>query len=325
MTSDLAYQVEIFTNRLKKRSKHLGKWARRNGITCFRVYDRDIPEVPIVVDLYENNVHMAEYASPHKELPGSPKEYREAMADAARRALGVPADRVTYKQRRKTARGEQYERIASEHRTAVAHEGGLRFLVNFSDYVDTGLFLDHRQTRAMMRELVAEIAASGPVRVLNLFSYTGAFTVYVADGGAFQTVSVDMSNTYTDWARENLALNGMDHERNVLVTEDVFRFMEQPDAREYDVVILDPPTFSNSKKMDRILDVQRDHAELINAAGAFLRRGGFLLFSTNRRKFTLNQKALPGFSASDITGQTIPPDFRDRRIHHCWLLERIRS
>lgn len=325
MTNDLAYHAEIFTNRLKKRAKHLGKWARRSGVTCYRVYDRDIPEVPLVVDLYENNLHMAEYLSEHKQLPGTPREYREAMADAARRALGVTQDRVTYKQRRKTPRGEQYDRFSSEHRTAVVNEGGLRFLVNFSDYLDTGLFLDHRQTRAMMRELVGELSLSRPVRVLNLFSYTGSFTVYAAHGGALHTVSVDMSNTYTEWARENLALNNLAHERNVLVTEDVFRFLEHPDSRSWDLVILDPPTFSNSKKMDRILDLQRDHVDLINAAGRFLRPGGFMLFSTNRRRFDLDTGALHGFDASDITTRTLPPDFRDRRIHHCWLLERIRS
>ena len=325
MANDLAYQVEIFTNRLKKRSKHLGKWARRNGISCYRVYDRDIPEIPLVVDLYENHIHMAEYAAAHKDLPGTPLEYRTAMADAARRALGVSQDRVTYKQRRRTARGEQYERIASEQRTAVVNEGGLKFLVNFSDYLDTGLFLDHRQTRTMVRDLVAELAASRPVRVLNLFSYTASFTIYAADGGALHTVSVDMSNTYTDWARENLALNKMDNERNVLVTSDVFNFLKTPDTRSYDLVVLDPPTFSNSKKMDRILDIQRDHADLIDAAGAFLRPGGFVLFSTNRRRFSLDRNALPQFRVADITSQTIPPDFRDHRIHHCWLLERIRS
>ena len=318
----LDYQVEIFTNRLKKRGKHIGKWARKNEISCYRLYDRDIPEIPLAVDLYENYLHMAEYAAPHKLLPGTPDEYRAAMTDAARRAVGVPEDRVFYKQRRRTPRGDQYERISSASSTATVSEGGLKFQVNFSDYLDTGLFLDHRRTRAMMRELVGELAAERPVRVLNLFSYTGSFTVYTADGGALHTVSVDMSNTYTDWARENLALNGLASERNIVLSQDVFRFLEHPDARSYDLVILDPPTFSNSKKMERILDLQRDHVELIQDAGRFLRTGGFLLFSTNRRKFMLDSERLTGFSAVDITPATIPQDFRDRKIHHCWLLEK---
>jgi 23S rRNA G2069 N7-methylase RlmK/C1962 C5-methylase RlmI len=322
MTNDLAYHVEIFTNRVKKREKHIGKWARRNGVSCYRLYDRDIPEVPLVLDRYENHLHMAEYESPHKQLPGTPEEYRAAMADAARRAVGVAEDEVTFRQRRKTGREEQYERVAEEHITAVVNEGGLRFQVNFSDYLDTGLFLDHRQTRQMMRELVGELAAVRPVRVLNLFSYTGSFTVYAADGGALHTVSVDMSRPYTEWARENLRLNNMENERNVLVTEDVLRFLETPDSRAYDLAILDPPTFSNSKKMRDVLDVQRDHVDLIHATGRFLRPGGFLLFSTNRRSFRLDKSALREFAIADITAQTLPPDFRNRKIHHCWLLER---
>ena len=325
MASELDYQVEIFTNRLKKRAKHLGKWARRNEISCYRLYDRDIPEIPLAVDLYENHLHLAEYSAQHRPIPGTPDEYRTAMTDAARRALGVPESRVFYKQRRQTPRGDQYERISSTSALATITEGGLKFRVNFSDYLDTGLFLDHRQTRTMMRELVGELAAQRPVRVLNLFSYTGSFTVYVADGGALHTVSVDMSNTYTDWARENLALNGMAIERHLLLAQDVFRFLEHPDSRSFDLVILDPPTFSNSKKMDRILDLQRDHVELIQDAGKFLRTGGFLLFSTNRRKFTLEPRSLGGFSVADITSQTIPQDFRDKRIHHCWLLEKRTS
>lgn len=318
----LDYQVEIFANRLKKRAKHLGKWARKNGISCYRLYDRDIPEIPLVVDLYENYLHLAEFSAEHKLLPGTPDEYRAAMTDAARRALGVREDRVFYKQRRHTPRGEQYERISSAKSLAIVSEGGLKFRVNFSDYLDTGLFLDHRQTRAMVRDLVGELASERPVRVLNLFSYTGSFTVYASDGGALHTISVDMSNTYTRWARENLALNGMANERNILLTQDVFQFLAHPDSRAYDLVILDPPTFSNSKKMDRILDLQKDHVELIQAAGRFLRTGGFVLFSANRRKFKLDSQNLTGFSATDITSQTIPADFRDKRIHHSWLLER---
>lgn len=323
--SALDYQMEIFYNRLKKRAKHLGKWARRNGIDCYRLYDRDIPEVPLTVDLYDGWLHISEFSSPSREMPDTPEKYRHAMSDAARRALGVPDNRVFYKQRRRTPRGEQYGRVATDSITATVTEGGLSFRINLSDYLDTGLFLDHRQTRSLVRELVGELSAIRPVRVLNLFSYTGSFSVYAADGGALHTVSVDMSHTYTKWARENLALNGFATERNTLVAQDIFRFLEHPDARSYDLVIMDPPTFSNSKKMTRILDLQRDHGELIQAAGRFLRQGGFLLFSTNRRTFTLDEAHLREFAITDITPRTIPPDFRDRRVHHCWLLERRAS
>lgn len=323
--SVLEYQAEVFGNRLKKRAKHVGKWARRNGIDCYRLYDRDIPEVPLTVDLYDGWLHMSEFSSPSRELPGTAEEYRDTMSDAARRALGVPNERVFYKQRRRTPRGEQYEKVATESVTTTVTEGGLSFRINLSDYLDTGLFLDHRETRSIARELVGELSADRPVRALNLFSYTGSFSVYAADGGALHTVSVDMSHTYTKWARENLALNGFATERNTLVTQDVFRFLEHPDARSYDLVIMDPPTFSNSKKMTRILDLQRDHGELIQAAGRFLRRGGFLLFSTNRRAFTLDESSLREFAITDITARTIPPDFRNRKVHHCWLLERRAS
>lgn len=323
-SSTLDYQVEIFTNRLKKRFKHLGKWARRNGITCFRVYDRDIPEIPLIVDLYENHLHIAEFARGREMAESITDEFRSRMTEAARRALGVQPERVFYKQRRRTAGSDQYERISESGRFVEVGEGGLRFLVNFTDYLDTGLFLDHRITRSMMRDLVSELAAVGPVRVLNLFSYTASFSVYAADGGAFHTVSVDMSRTYSQWAQDNLALNGMDNERNITVTDDVTRFIEHPDLRQYSLAVLDPPTFSNSKKMDGVLDVQRDHVDLLQATGRFLTSGGFLLFSTNKRSFKLDEAGLSGFRISDITSQTIPQDFRDQRIHHCWLLEKRR-
>lgn len=318
----LAYHAEIFANRLKKRHKHTGKWARKNGVTCFRVYDRDIPEVPLVVDLYENFLHIAEFESPHKRLPGTPEEYRTAMAESARRALGIQPENVFFKQRRRTGRGDQYVRKGSEGRTAVVSEGELKFMVNLSDYLDTGLFLDHRTTRALIRDLVTDLAMESPVRFLNLFSYTGSFTVYAAAGGALHTVSVDMSNTYTEWARENLRLNGLPPERHICATDDVFRFLEHPDSRLYDVAVVDPPTFSNSKKMSRDLDIQRDHVELLNDTGRFLRPGGFLLFSTNKRRFRLDETSLESFSITDLTRTTIPPDFRDQRVHHCWLMEK---
>jgi len=317
----LQYHAEIFANRVKKRHKHLSKWARRNDVTCFRLYDRDIPEVPLVVDLYENNLHVAEFESPHKNLPGEPDEYRTVMLEAARRSVGAERANVFYKQRRITGRTEQYERTSTAGEVRIVNEGGLRFEINLSDYLDTGLFLDHRVTRSMVRDLVSELAAGGPVRVLNLFSYTGSFTVYAADGGAFQSVNVDLSRTYTDWAGRNMQLNHLSNDRHLFLAQDALRFLEHPDSRRFDVVILDPPTFSNSKKMDRDLDLQRDHVDLIRSAGRFLRRGGFLLFSTNRKKFNLETPRLDSFTITDITEQTVPPDFRDRRVHRCWLLE----
>ena len=326
MGNDLEYQVEIFVNRLKKRAKHLGKWARRNGVSCYRVYDRDIPEVPLVVDIYEEDLHVAEYHAPHKELPGPPERYAERMLDAARRALGVQADRAFYKTRRKTGRGEQYEKLSQENVTAVVHEGGLRFLINLSDYLDTGLFLDHRTTRAIVRDVVAEMRERGGARMLNLFSYTGSFTVYAADGGATETVSVDLSNTYSSWAEKNLELNGFSGPAHRVETADVFSFLtdESHRRKQYDLIVLDPPTFSNSKKMDRVLDIQRDHEELLQMCADVLSPSGIILFSTNKRQFKLADPP-NGLTVTDITGQTIPEDFRNRKIHRAYLAERSSS
>ncbi|TVQ23229.1 MAG: methyltransferase domain-containing protein [Spirochaetaceae bacterium] len=319
MASDLDYHAEILGNRLKKRYKHLRKWATRNDVTCFRVYDRDIPEVPLVVDLYDRWLHIAEYHSPHKNLPGPPERYRDAMVDTARRALGIDPARVAYKTRRITARDEQYERMDSAAATEIVREGGLRFKVNLTDYLDTGLFLDHRQTRSIVRDRVREMAVGKTVRMLNLFSYTGSFTVYAADGGA-RTVSVDMSRTYTDWAAENAALNGLLRADHEFVTEDVFDYLKKARPHSFDLIVLDPPTFSNSKRMERTLDIQRDHGELLSRCSELLSRDGVLVFSTNRRGFRLTD-APQGATVRDITSVTIPPDFRDRRVHQCWVIE----
>jgi 23S rRNA (cytosine1962-C5)-methyltransferase len=295
-------------------------------VTCYRLYDADIPEVPLVVDRYENYLHMAEYHAPHKDLPGPPDQYREHMSDAARRALGVDPEKVFYKTRRKTGRGEQYEKLAAESVTTVVQEGGLQFRVNLSDYVDTGLFLDHRITRSMVRDIASELRESGPVRVLNLFSYTGSFTVYAAAGGATETMSVDLSNTYNSWARDNLELNGFSPERHRIEHADVFTYLDDERARErkYDLIILDPPTFSNSKNMDRVLDVQRDHGELLLKCSQLMRPGAILVFSTNKRRFKLTD--VPSvLEITDVTKETIPQDFRNQRIHHAYLAERSTS
>jgi 23S rRNA G2069 N7-methylase RlmK/C1962 C5-methylase RlmI len=320
MANDLEFQAELFVNRLKKRAKHLRKWAGRNAITCYRLYDRDIPEVPLVVDLYEGFLHIAEYNAPHKDLPGPPEVYAERMLDAARRALGIPKERAFFKTRRKTGRGEQYEKLSSESVTAVVHEGGLAFRINLSDYLDTGLFLDHRNTRAMAREIAAEMRETGPVRMLNLFSYTGSFTVYAAAGGATTTVSVDLSNTYSAWAADNLELNGLSGPEHRFETADVFAFLSGEVRRRtsYDLIVLDPPTFSNSKKMDRILDIQRDHGELLGACAELLSPSGVILFSTNKRRFKLDDPPAR-LSIQDITRRTIPEDFRNQRVHQCYL------
>lgn len=312
-----AEQAQMFANRLRKNQRRLRKWARRHQITCYRLYDRDIPELPFAVDWYDGRLYVAEYARPHDREPDAHEAWIDAMMAAAAAALELPPEAV-HQKRRARQRGEaQYEKQGETGRRFVVREGGLDFLVNLDDYLDTGLFLDHRPARAMVRE-----AAKGK-RVLNLFGYTGAFTVYAAAGGARQTVTVDLSNTYLDWSADNLALNGLTDRRNVLVREDVLEWMGHAIERGdvYDIIVLDPPTFSNSKKMRDVLDLRRDHPMLLTDALALLAPGGWLLFSTNARKFRLERRGLPPCRITDITDETVPEDFR-KRPHRAWRLER---
>jgi len=291
--------VEMFANRLRKTARHLGKWARREEITCWRVYDRDIPEVPVTVDTYDRALVMNDY-----RIDPSDASWLDALAAAAREVLD--AEEVFVKRReRLTGRDEvhQYERLADSGAWRTVREGGHAFRVNLSDYVDTGLFLDHRITRA-------RVAHESAFTFLNLYSYTGAFTVYAAAAG-MKTTSVDLSHTYLDWARENLELNQLTGE---LVHADVREYLADARraGRRWDVAIVDPPTFSNSKRMDYTFDVQRDHAALLTDALAVTER--VLWFSTNRRKFKLELDR-PGIT--DETHSTTPPDFR-HRPHQAW-------
>jgi len=318
MNSKLAYQIEIFTNRLKKQRKHLWKWAKKNGITCFRVYDRDIPEIPFAVDIYEDYLHIWEYERERLVKEPDPKTWTRTLVDAAGRALSIPDERVFFKTRVRQEEKNQYDKFSTKQVEHVVQEGGLRFKINLSDYLDTGLFLDHRLSRQYIRELAAG------TRFLNLFSYTGSFTVYAASGGATKSVSVDLSNTYNEWARENLGLNGFDIPSHSIVRDDVFAFLasQKRSKERYDLIVLDPPTFSNSKKMNGVLDIQRDHAALIEDSLSILSPDGLLFFSTNFKKFRLNRHALKHAEPEDITEKTIPQDFRDRKIHYAWVIRR---
>jgi len=279
----------MFANRVRKNARHLGKWARRSGVTCWRVYDRDIPEVPVTVDTYDGVLVVNDY----RIDPGD-RAWLDELAGAAKMVLD--AKDVHVKQR---LEGHQYERLAQSGTWRTVREGGHAFRVNLSDYIDTGLFLDHRITRA-------RVADESALTLLNLFCYTGAFSVYAAARG-MKTTSVDLSNTYLEWARENLALNKLDGE---IVHADVREFLA--DARRagkrWDAAIVDAPTFSNSKRMDYTWDVQRDHAALLADVRAVVT--GPLWFATNKRKFKLH---IDG--ATDETHATTPPDFRHRPHH----------
>ncbi len=316
LREEAARQATEFGNRLSKLARHLRRWPTKRGITCYRIYDRDIPEVPLAVDRYEDALHIAEYERPHVRTPAEHADWLDLMVKTAAEVLETAKENVFVKHRQRQRGAAQYDRVADQQVLRVVHEGGLKFQVNLSDYVDTGLFLDHRITRSMVREL-----ASG-ARVLNLFCYTGAFTVYAASGGAAETVSVDLSANYLEWVEENLRLNGFSvGEQHQLVRADSRDFVESLSReRLFDIAVVDPPTFSNSKRLEDDWEVQRDHGPLLASVLKILQPGGIMFFSTNSRRFKLDEAALSGATVREITKQTIPEDFRNKRIHRCWRI-----
>jgi 23S rRNA (guanine2445-N2)-methyltransferase / 23S rRNA (guanine2069-N7)-methyltransferase len=318
-----------FAARLHKVGKLRAKWGRREDVTCYRVYDADMPDYAVAVDLYEGSaatpgrwIVMSEYAAPREIDPAlAARRLSDALA-VAPRVLGVDPEDVFLKVRQRAKGGSQYADHAKQGRTALVTEGGLTFEVNFSDYLDTGLFLDHRMVRGMLRDM-----AKG-TRFLNLFAYTGTATCYAADGGAELTTTVDLSNTYLSWAQRNMEQNGFRGRRHEFVQADVLGWIteQRHTANRWDLIYIDPPTFSNSARMrKRGFDVQEDHTELLIGASRLLARGGTILFSCNLRGFRPDEEELrrAGVSVEDITPRTIPADFeRNAKIHHCYLLRR---
>ncbi|MEN2509222.1 bifunctional 23S rRNA (guanine(2069)-N(7))-methyltransferase RlmK/23S rRNA (guanine(2445)-N(2))-methyltransferase RlmL [Stutzerimonas stutzeri] len=305
---------QMFANRLQKNLKSLGKWARKAGIQCYRLYDADMPEYALAVDLYGDWVHVQEYAPPRSIDPEKAQARLYDALGAIPQALGVSRDRVVVKRRERQSGTRQYERQASQGQFLEVSEGNVKLLVNLTDYLDTGLFLDHRP----MRLRIAREAAGK--RFLNLYCYTATATVHAAKGGARSTTSVDLSKTYLDWARRNLALNGLS-DRQRLEQADVMSWLEE-DRGEYDLIFIDPPTFSNSKRMEGVFDVQRDHVALLDLAMARLAAGGTLYFSNNFRKFVLDAGIAERYAAEEITGATLDEDFRrNSKIHRAWKLQ----
>jgi len=312
----LSEGAQMLKNRLEKNFRHLRKRAEREGIECWRVYDADLPEYAAAIDIYGDHLHIQEYQAPASVDENLARTRLREISRVAGEVLGVARERIAVKTRRRGKGGGKYGRMDERGEFLEVGEGGLRFLVNLRDYLDTGLFLDHRPLRARIREM------SRGRRFLNLFCYTGSVTVYAAAGGAAETTSVDLSQTYLDWAARNLALNGFgDERRHRLVRADAMEFLQTHSAM-YDLIFVDPPTFSNSKRADDF-DVQRDHVRLLALCGERLLPGGTIVFSNNFRRFKLDEAALSGFSIRDLSSSTIPFDFaRDRRIHHAWELHR---
>lgn len=313
--------AEMLANRLRKNQKQLSKWVKSNAIGCYRLYDADMPEYSAAIDVYthaENNgtyVHVQEYAAPKSVDEDKASARFEEIQAAVPAALGVDVERISFKQRRRNRGKEQYQRQSDErHELIPVREGSATLLVNLWEYLDTGLFLDHRPVRLRIAQL-----ARGK-RFLNLFCYTATATVHAALGGAKESVSVDMSRTYLNWAEKNFQANNMSTSKHKLVQGDCLQWLQ--DCREgFDLIMLDPPSFSNSKRMDGVLDIQRDHVAMIDRCMELLQPGGCLVFSNNLRTFKLDEAITADYAVENITQQTLDPDFkRNAKIHQCWLI-----
>jgi 23S rRNA (guanine2445-N2)-methyltransferase / 23S rRNA (guanine2069-N7)-methyltransferase len=320
--------ARMIANRLAKNLKRLQTWASRSGVSCYRMYDADMPEYAFAIDIYRTLepdlgwLYVQEYAAPAEIELESVRRRRNEALSVLPEVTGVPVERIHVRTRRKTKRGEQYRKVDEQANFHIIVEGGLKFRVNFDDYLDTGLFLDHRITRARLRA-----AASGK-RFLNLFAYTGTATVYAAAGGASSSTTVDLSRTYLEWAQRNLALNGMSGRQHAFVQADCREWLADgaQHGDRYDLIFLDPPTFSNSKRMEGVLDVERDHASLIDACGLLLAPGGLIVFSTNAQRFRLDETLSGRFEIRDISAPTLPKDFeRNPRIHRCFEIRRTNT
>ena len=307
-----------FANRLRKMARHYDKWARRQELDAYRIYDADLDEYPITVDRYGEQLYVSVYHRRGERWTEDDWQDRKlAYLDVITETLEISADDVFFKLRKRQSGKEQYEKLSIVSREFTVVENGLGFIVNLTDYLDTGLFLDHRQLRMMVAQEARDKV------VLNLFSYTCSFSVYAAAAGAKRVDSVDLSNTYLDWGRRNLALNEIEPGSHRFIKADVLQWLRERTNANYDLIVLDPPTFSNSKMMKDVLDTQRDHVELINHCLRLLKPGGTLYFSTNYRKFKLDEAGIEGAdTVKEITKQTLPPDFRKRNLHRSWRLER---
>jgi 23S rRNA (cytosine1962-C5)-methyltransferase len=308
----------MFENRLLKVHKHISKLAKRQDVACYRFYDHDLPEFPFAIEWYNGVVHAAEYKRRHGMEDEEHEVWLQSCKEVLAKVLGIEQGNIFMKVReRKAGRQGQYEKFDEQKVERIVPEGGLNFIINLTDYLDTGLFLDHRITRGMVRS-----EAKG-MDVLNLFCYTGSFSVYAADGGASSVTSVDLSKTYLNWAKRNMQYNKLYKDtQHEFVHGDVLEWLEYMPADSYDLIVCDPPTFSNSKRMEDNFDVQRDHLRLIKKLLKGCREGGKIYFSNNYRGFILDRDSIPALTVKDITGQTTPFDFQGKLNRKCFIIEK---
>lgn len=305
----------LIKNRMRKNYQHVRKWAKRSMTNCFRIYDRDIKEYPLAIDFYAGRF-CVQFFSYDRDRDEPRPEVKEEVDQALYSLFGALPDQIFWRTRVKRSKTQQYEKIDAQEQFFTVLEYGAKFKVNLMDYLDTGLFLDHRETRRMAASL-----AKGK-RLLNLFAYTCSFSVQAALAGASFTKSVDMSNTYCDWGRDNFNLNALSSKNNVIVREDCLKFLDEEIASraKYDLIVIDPPTISRSKKMDQMFDIQFDYPVLINKALKLLSPGGVLFFSTNSRKFKFDETLFSSCAIQEISDKTLPLDFHNKKIHRCWKI-----
>ncbi|ADI37844.1 Ribosomal RNA large subunit methyltransferase L [Waddlia chondrophila 2032/99] len=302
-------------NRIRKNYRHLRKWANRTKTNCFRIYDRDIKEYPLAIDFYDGRFCVQFFSFDH-DNDNAPEELVKEINDVLNSIFGTAPGLIYWRSRIKRRKFEQYEKQAEEKDFFTVLEYGAKFKVNLQDYLDTGLFLDHRETRQMAASL------SKGKRLLNLFSYTSSFSVHAALAGAAFTKSVDLSNTYTEWSKNNFILNDIAAKNHPIVRADCLKFLEEEvrSNNRYDVIVIDPPTISRSKKMGKMFDVQKDYTFLMTMGLKLLSKEGVILFSTNSRKFLFDSSLFPHCFIQEISHKTIPLDFHQKKIHRCWKL-----
>lgn len=308
----------ILANCIRKNYRHIRKWAKRTKTNCFRIYDRDIKQYPLAIDFYDGKF-CVQYFAGSKDSETPAKSLQEQTIAALKIVFEADSDMIFWRVRTRRKSTRQYEKKDDIKEFFTVLEYGLKFQVNLIDYLDTGLFLDHRETR----RLVASISEGK--RVLNLFAYTCSFSVHAAAAGAVFTKSVDMSNTYTDWGKENFRINSISTLNHPIIRADCLKFIDEEIQfkKKYDVIVIDPPTISRSKKMDQLFDIHIDYVDLLSKSLKLLEENGVLFFSTNSRKFVFDPSNFHSCSIVEITSTTIPSDFHDKKIHRCWKITRL--